>query len=217
MASEVQTIGHELIKTGSLVSFRIVEEEVLTAPDEAEFGMRLLLRFVSEEGEDHQDEDDVAEDTAEGGTFGFMFVLGVLSFAEARPRNMSSVDYHEKAEFTVADFIEGLRFVRGELHFDADAGSRARAASGIYAMQLQYNGRAGNCLGDRAYRADPDSPLSRYVALRGVVNTLRPHRSLHGRQRGATFAALIRVVKSSRTHSVEPTRDRHPEIQSQSR
>jgi hypothetical protein len=33
---------------------------------------------------------------------------------------MSSVDYHEKDEFTVADFIEGLRFVRGELHFDAD-------------------------------------------------------------------------------------------------
>lgn len=107
MASEVQMIGYELIKTGSLVSFRIVEEEVLPATDEAEFGLRPLLRFV-------------AEDTAEWGAFGFMFVLGVLSFAEARPRNMSSVDYHEKDEFTVADFIEGLRFVRGELHFDAD-------------------------------------------------------------------------------------------------
>ena len=83
MASEVQMIGYELIKTGSLVSFGIVEEEVLAAPDEAEFGMRLLLRFV---GEDDQDEDDVAEDTAEWGAFGFMFVLGVLSFAEARPR-----------------------------------------------------------------------------------------------------------------------------------
>jgi hypothetical protein len=118
VATEVQMIGYELIKTGSLVSFRIVEEKVLAAPDEAEFGMRLLLRFVAEEGED--DQDDVAEDTAEWGAFGFMFVLGVLSFAEARPRNMSSVDYHEKDEFTVADFIEGLRFVRGELHFDAD-------------------------------------------------------------------------------------------------
>jgi len=120
MASEVQMIGYELIKTGSLVSFRIVEEEVLAAPDEAEFGTRLLLKFVAEDGEDDQDEDEVAEDTAEWGAFGFMFVLGVLSFAEARPRNVSSVDYHEKDEFTVADFIEGLRFVRGELHFDAD-------------------------------------------------------------------------------------------------
>jgi hypothetical protein len=122
MASEAQMIGYELIKTGSLVSFRIVEEEVLAAPDEAEFGMRLLLRLAAEagEGEDDQDEDDGAQDTAEWGAFGFMFVLGVLSFAEARPRHMSSVDYHEKDEFTVADFIEGLRFVRGELHFDAD-------------------------------------------------------------------------------------------------
>jgi hypothetical protein len=47
--------------------------------------MRLLLRFVAEEGEDDQDEDDIAENTAEWGAFGFMFVLGVLSFAEARP------------------------------------------------------------------------------------------------------------------------------------
>jgi hypothetical protein len=120
MASEAQMIGYELIKTGSLVCFRIVEEEVLAAPDEAEFGMRLLLRFVAEAGDDDQNEDDVAEDTAEWGAFGFIFVLGVLSFAEARPRNMSTVDYHEKDEFTVADFIGGLRFVRGEVHFDAD-------------------------------------------------------------------------------------------------
>jgi hypothetical protein len=49
MASEVQMIGYELIKTGKLVSFHIIEEEVLAAPDEAEFGMRLLLRFVAEE------------------------------------------------------------------------------------------------------------------------------------------------------------------------
>ncbi len=120
MASEAQMIGSELIKTGLLLSFRIVEEEALVAPDEAEFGMRLLLRFVAEEGEDDQDEDEVAEDTAEWGALGFMFVLCVLSFAEARPRNVSSLDYHERDEFTIADFIEGFRFVRGELHFDAD-------------------------------------------------------------------------------------------------
>jgi hypothetical protein len=88
---KVHMIGYELIKTGLLVSFRIVEEEVLAAPDEAEFGMRLLLKFVAEEGEDDQDEDDGAEETAEWRAFGFMFVLGVLSFDEAKPRNASSV------------------------------------------------------------------------------------------------------------------------------
>jgi hypothetical protein len=146
MASEAQVIGYELIKTGSLVSFRIVEEEVLATPDEAEFGMRLLLTFVAEDGEDDQDEDEVAEGTAEWGAFGFMFVLGVLSFAEARPRNASSVDYHEKDEFTVADFIEGLRFVRGELHFDADyiRGRRIKTRVAVHAngtVRLETTGR----------------------------------------------------------------------------
>ena len=146
MGSEGQMIEYELIKTGSLVSFRIVEEEVLATPDEAEFGMRLLLTFVAEDGEDDQDEDEVAEDTAEWGAFGFMFVLGVLSFVDARPRNASSVDYHEKDEFTVADFIEGLRFVRGELHFDADyiRGRRIKTRIAVRAngtVRLETTGR----------------------------------------------------------------------------
>ena len=81
---------NERIKTGSLVCFRIVEEEVLAALDEAEFSMRLTLRFVAEPGEDDQDEDDVAKDIAEWGAFGFMLVLGVLFFAEARPASVDS-------------------------------------------------------------------------------------------------------------------------------
>ena len=120
MASEAQMIGYGLLKTGTLVSFRIVEEKVLEAPDEAEFGLRLQLEFVPGEGDEEQDEHDAAQDTAEWGAFGFMFVLAVLSFAEAKPRNASVIEYEEKDEFRLADFIEGLRFVRGELHFDAD-------------------------------------------------------------------------------------------------
>ena len=115
MASEARMIGYEPLKTGTLVSFRIVEEEVLSAADEAEFGLRLQLKFVPNDEDDEQDEDDAAEDTAEWGAFGFMFVVGVLSFAEAKPRNASALEYEEKDEFRLADFIEGLRFVRGEL------------------------------------------------------------------------------------------------------
>lgn len=120
MENDAYSTGANLLKTGTLVSFRILEEEVLPAYDEAEFGMRVSLKFVPEEGEDDQDEDDVAENTAEWGAFGFMFVIGVLSFDEARPRNQSARDYHENDEFNVADFMKGLRYVRGELHFDAD-------------------------------------------------------------------------------------------------
>jgi hypothetical protein len=121
MTSEAQMIGFELLKTGTLVSFRILEEHVVNAPaDEAEFGMRVHLKFVSEEGEEGLDEDDVAENIAEWGSLGFMFILAVLSFSEAKPRNSSIVEYQEKDEFGLADFIERLRFVRGELHYDAD-------------------------------------------------------------------------------------------------
>jgi hypothetical protein len=73
MASEAQLIGHELLKTGLAVGFRIVGEEVLTAPtDKAEFGMRLELKFVTADDEDEQDEDEVAEETAEWGALGFL-------------------------------------------------------------------------------------------------------------------------------------------------
>jgi hypothetical protein len=120
MTSEARMIGYDLLKTGTLVSFRVDKEEVLDAPtDGAEFGLRLHLKFIPDE-EEEASEDDVAEDTAEWGAFGFMFALGVLSFAEAKPRNLSELDYDENDEFKLADFIEGLRFVRGELHFDAD-------------------------------------------------------------------------------------------------
>ena len=121
MANEARTIGYELLKTGLLVSFRILKEEVLTAPaDDAEFGMRVSLKFVPEEGEEDLEEDDVAEDTAEWGSLGFMFILGVLSFADAKPRNASVIEYQEKDDFKLTDFVERLRFVRGELHYDAD-------------------------------------------------------------------------------------------------
>ena len=121
MTSEARMIGYELLKKGALVSFRVLEEEVLTAPaDEAEFGLRLLLKFVQEEGEDDFDEDEVAENAAEWGAFGFIFVLALLSFADAKPRNASAIEYQEKDELRLSDFIDHLRFVRGELHFDVD-------------------------------------------------------------------------------------------------
>ena len=120
MSSEAKLIGYKLLETGTLVAFRILEEKVLPAPDEAEFGLRLQLKFVADEEENERDEDEVAEDTAEWGSFGFLFVLGALSFEDAKPREMSALEYQEKDELKFADFIEGLSFVRGELHFDAD-------------------------------------------------------------------------------------------------
>jgi len=106
MTTEARLIGYELLKKGILVSFRILEEEVLTAPaDEAEFGLRLLLKFTSEEGEEDFDEDEVAENTAEWGAIGFLFTLGLLSFADAKPREASVLEYDERDDFRLSDFI----------------------------------------------------------------------------------------------------------------
>lgn len=121
MTSEARMIGYQLLRTGTLVSFRLISEEVLEAPDDgAEFGLRLQLKFNPHPDDEEADQDEAAEDTAEWGAFGFMFALGVLSFAEAKPRNLSGPEYEKKDEFRLTDFIEGLRFVRGTLHFDAD-------------------------------------------------------------------------------------------------
>ena len=46
--------------------------------------------------------------------------LGVLSFADARPRESSALDYRETDEFTESDFLACLSFRRGALEFRAD-------------------------------------------------------------------------------------------------
>jgi hypothetical protein len=43
-----------------------------------------------------------------------------LSFADAKPRSACVIEYQEKDNFKLADFMERLRSVRGELHHDAD-------------------------------------------------------------------------------------------------
>jgi len=150
MSDEARMIGHELLRTATAVSFRITEQDVLSAPDPAEFGLRIELKFVPSEEEIDLDEDDVAKDTAEWGALGFLFVLGVLSFADAKPREASALDYEQRDEFRLADFIERLRFVRGELHFDADyvRGRRmktriAARSNGTVTLETIGRGKAG--------------------------------------------------------------------------
>lgn len=62
----------------------------------------------------------IDEDDVEPFAIGILFVLGVLSFSEARPAGVSEIDFHEKDDFSVADLVRCLSFRRGELRFDAD-------------------------------------------------------------------------------------------------
>jgi hypothetical protein len=113
--SEDRSAGEGLLRTGVIVPVRIVEESVMPGADEGEFALRLALSFDDEDSP----EDDRA-DVVEWGALGFLFVIGVLSFADARPRGFSGAEYVERDEFRVADFLAGLKFSNGELRLDTD-------------------------------------------------------------------------------------------------
>src|SRR3972149_3502067 len=114
MTENDRVVGHHLLETGVVVPCRLLEHEILPAPDPAEFGARLKLKFEPD------DEDEEPEDIVEWGAFGFLLVLAVPSFGDARPRESSALDYRETDEFTVSDFLSSLSFRRGALEFRAD-------------------------------------------------------------------------------------------------
>ncbi len=63
-----------------------------------------------------QDEPDVLSSCA----LPLIYALGVLSFADARPRGASDMHYAETDDWMVGDMLRHLRFERGRLHFYAD-------------------------------------------------------------------------------------------------
>lgn len=118
MAKEVdRSAGFALVETGTLAQFEVTSTHVEPSPD----GETLCVRIEMQLGEPDEDDGEVnGEGEAEWAAFGFMFVLALLSFHDARPRGYSEKEYIEGDEFTVADFFTGLRFVRGELHLHLD-------------------------------------------------------------------------------------------------
>jgi hypothetical protein len=114
MNESTRRSAYNLLMTGSLVSFRIVDEHTELAPDKENIAVRVDLVF---EGED---EDDEPVDIVEWGAFGFLFTIAVLSFHDAKPRGLSEGEFSPNDEFTVHDFMECLTFGRNGLLFCAD-------------------------------------------------------------------------------------------------
>ena len=46
--------------------------------------------------------------------------MAVLSFHDARPRGASERDFDESDELTLGDFLDGFRYVRGEMQYSGD-------------------------------------------------------------------------------------------------
>lgn len=83
--------------------------------------VRIEGRFASDEDDDDDDDGpDGAGSNDEPFAFGFIYAVGVLSFADARPRGVSGMHYQEKDDWTATDMLRHLRFEHGELHFHAD-------------------------------------------------------------------------------------------------
>ncbi len=108
-----RSAGYQLLETASLVDFRRGEPLIQTCTD----GENVFLQVDLILGSDDEEE---PEDIAEWAAFGLIFALAVLSFADARPRGHSDIDFVEDDEFTVGDLFECLRFVNGELRFSVD-------------------------------------------------------------------------------------------------
>jgi hypothetical protein len=54
------------------------------------------------------------------GAVPMIYVLGALSFIDARPWGSSGIDYVEEDEWLFSDTVQRLRLERGALVFDAD-------------------------------------------------------------------------------------------------
>ena len=114
MSETRQLAEHSLLKTGTLVLFRVVDKQTELSPDQENVFVRVDLIF---EGDD--EETDPAE-VVEWGAFGFLFTLAALSFHDARPRGTSELEFQSRDEFTVADFFECPTFSEGVLRLHTD-------------------------------------------------------------------------------------------------
>lgn len=113
MKQSERSAGHQLLKTASLVDFRIGEPAIQACTDGENLALTVDLVLSADADED-------PADIAEWASFGLIYALAALSFADARPRGASGMDFTEDDEFTVGDLFECLRFVDGELRFTSD-------------------------------------------------------------------------------------------------
>ncbi len=97
-----RTTGYRLLEAGTVTDFEIAKTQVHRGTDPAEFSLQIELNFPADPETEETDLD--------WGAFGFLFVIGTLSFAEARPREASIIEYEEDDEFRLDDLIDCLHW-----------------------------------------------------------------------------------------------------------
>jgi hypothetical protein len=101
------SIEYELIRDASLATVIVLTTEIAPTPADEQH-VRIEGRLGPVEDED--DEDEVPVNEVEHYAFPFVYVIGVLSFADARPRGASGMHFKEKDDWIVGDMLRHLRF-----------------------------------------------------------------------------------------------------------
>lgn len=108
MSSDEAPIEHELIRSVACVDITVSKTEKKPTTDD-DWHLCIEGRFGEE-----------ADDDVEFAGMGFIYAIGLLSFADARPRGYSETEFVSTDEWSAADMLRHFRFERGELHFYAD-------------------------------------------------------------------------------------------------
>ena len=105
--SEDHRIEYDLVRDGTLFEHLELLEETVT-PTTGDDDLHVRIRFR------------VEEDLVETCGIGLVYVLGLLSFHDGRPRGISGTWFEDDDEFTAADMLRHLQFTRGRLHMHVD-------------------------------------------------------------------------------------------------
>ncbi len=103
-----EPIEHDLIRSIACVDIKVLKtEKQPTSADD--WHMVIEGRLGDEE-----------DDDVEFAGMGLLYTIGVLSFADARPRGVSEMDFNTTDEWNSGDMLRHFHFDQGELHFYAD-------------------------------------------------------------------------------------------------
>lgn len=107
-------IEYDLLKDVVALDLEVLDTKVEHFQDNTH--VKIVMRDAGVDGDDEDDYSNVIESCA----WGLIFAFGVLSFADARPRGFSDIEFVEEDDWRVGDMLRHLRFERGRLHFYAD-------------------------------------------------------------------------------------------------
>ncbi len=103
-----EPIEHELLRNAVAAEVSVTSTEVRPTSTGD--------RYVRIEGRLGEDESSDVEWAA----VGFIYAIGVLSFAAARPRGVSGMHFEPQDQWTAADLLRHLRYERGRLVCETD-------------------------------------------------------------------------------------------------